>query len=122
MATAPITSPFIECHAEQHCWQRERWLVSREVGWTPPTGMGNAIGRLFTCTECGTQKARWYDRAGRVKLTYHYVEGYLHARTKDDPRPAPAAADYRREMIESMFSKQDKRDEVAARRRKRRAS
>lgn len=122
METAPISSPFIDCHAEQHCWRRERWLVSREVGWNPPLGMPGAIGRLSTCTECGSEKARWYDRAGRVKTTYHYTDDYLHSRQKDDQRPAPVAADYRRVLIESVFSRREKQDEVAARRRKRRAS
>jgi hypothetical protein len=120
METAPISSSFIDCHAEQHCWQRERWLVSREVGWTPPLGMPNAIGRLFTCTECGTQKARWYNPRGEVKTTYHYAEGYLHARAKGDQRPAPRAGDYRIELVNTVFRQRGVRDEVAAKRRKQR--
>jgi len=119
METAPISSPFIDCHAEQHCWRRERWLVSREVGWVPPLGMPGAIGRLFTCTECGSQKARWYDRAGRVKTTYHYVEGYLHHREKGDERPAPLPGDYRMELVKTVFGRREKQEAVAASRRKR---
>jgi hypothetical protein len=84
--------------------------------------MAAAIGRLFTCTECGTQKARWYDRRGQVKTTYRYVDDYLYSRGKDDQRPAPRAADYRLKLVESAFGRRGNQDEVAAHRRKRRAS
>ena len=120
MTLGAIPADHLACRAERHTWQRERWVVTDgHDGWTAPFGMSGAIGRLFTCSTCGSQRVRWYDRRGRAIYRYRPAAGYRWTRPADDPDAiAPTPADYREALAAELWRQVD---DAARRPRRKRA-
>lgn len=114
-----VQMAYVECHGDGHQWHHGGFVGAPD--WSPPFGLVGAIARHSVCTNCGTERARWYTRSGEVLNRYRHPDGYLHKRqTPDDA--APSRLEWRRTLAVELFDRFDREQQPATRRARKRAS